>query len=89
MTNGEWQVGVLAVGIPLLQMIELTGFAVSSDETRYNLNGVFFFMWKSPTSGRSASERRWPSVATARRPPGKARGSSDSGERSGVPRVPE
>ncbi len=44
MTNGEWQVGVLAVGIPLLQMIELTGFAVSSDETRYNLNGVFFFM---------------------------------------------
>ncbi len=27
---------------PLLQMIELTGFAVSSDETRYNLNGVFF-----------------------------------------------
>ena len=26
----------------LLQMIELTAFAVSSDETRYNLNGVFF-----------------------------------------------
>ncbi len=27
---------------PLLEMIELTAFAVSSDETRYNLNGVFF-----------------------------------------------
>jgi DNA polymerase III subunit beta len=27
---------------PLLQMIDLTAFAVSSDETRYNLNGVFF-----------------------------------------------
>ena len=26
----------------LLEMIELTAFAVSSDETRYNLNGVFF-----------------------------------------------
>ncbi len=26
----------------LLDMIDLTGFAVSSDETRYNLNGVFF-----------------------------------------------
>jgi DNA polymerase-3 subunit beta len=26
----------------LLSMIELTAFAVSSDETRYNLNGVFF-----------------------------------------------
>ncbi len=31
----------------LLQMIELTSFAVSSDETRYNLNGVFF----EPTPG--------------------------------------
>ncbi len=27
---------------PILEMIDLTGFAVSSDETRYNLNGVFF-----------------------------------------------
>jgi DNA polymerase III subunit beta len=27
---------------PMLEMIDLTGFAVSSDETRYNLNGVFF-----------------------------------------------
>ncbi len=27
---------------PLLEMIELTAFAASSDETRYNLNGVFF-----------------------------------------------
>ncbi len=26
----------------LLQLVELTSFAVSSDETRYNLNGVFF-----------------------------------------------
>ncbi len=26
----------------LLELIELTSFAVSSDETRYNLNGVFF-----------------------------------------------
>jgi DNA polymerase III subunit beta len=26
----------------LLEMIDLTAFAVSSDETRYNLNGVFF-----------------------------------------------
>jgi DNA polymerase-3 subunit beta len=26
----------------LLEMIDLTSFAVSSDETRYNLNGVFF-----------------------------------------------
>ncbi len=26
----------------LLQMIDLTAFAVSTDETRYNLNGVFF-----------------------------------------------
>ena len=26
----------------ILEMIDLTGFAVSSDETRYNLNGVFF-----------------------------------------------
>ena len=26
----------------LLEMIELTAFAVSADETRYNLNGVFF-----------------------------------------------
>ncbi|MFL5361046.1 MAG: DNA polymerase III subunit beta, partial [Myxococcales bacterium] len=26
----------------LLEMIELTSFAASSDETRYNLNGVFF-----------------------------------------------
>jgi DNA polymerase III subunit beta len=26
----------------LLQMIDLTSFAVSSDETRYNLNGVYF-----------------------------------------------
>ena len=27
---------------PMLEMIDLTSFAVSSDETRYNLNGVFF-----------------------------------------------
>ena len=27
---------------PMLEMIDLTGFAVSSDETRYNLNGVYF-----------------------------------------------
>jgi len=26
----------------LLEMIDLTSFSVSSDETRYNLNGVFF-----------------------------------------------
>jgi DNA polymerase III subunit beta len=32
---------------PMLEMIDLTGFAVSSDETRYNLNGVFF----EPTAG--------------------------------------
>jgi len=31
----------------LLEMIELTSFAASSDETRYNLNGVFF----EPTEG--------------------------------------
>jgi DNA polymerase-3 subunit beta len=29
-------------GKELLEMIDLTSFAVSSDETRYNLNGVFF-----------------------------------------------
>jgi len=31
----------------LLEMIELTAFAASTDETRYNLNGVFF----EPTAG--------------------------------------
>jgi len=35
----------------LLEMIELTAFAVSSDETRYNLNGVFFEPGAAEESG--------------------------------------
>ena len=46
----------------LLEMIERTFFAVSTDETRYNLNGVYF-----EPSGETAAPRR------DRRPPALAR----------------